>query len=55
MRQIAGMLGHTTTHTTEYHYAKHRPGFLADAARGLDAIFGTESAPPRLVIQNHAA
>ncbi|MGE0251948.1 MAG: tyrosine-type recombinase/integrase [Dongiaceae bacterium] len=39
MRQIAGMLGHTTEEVTE-RYAKHRPEFLKEAADGLDRLFG---------------
>lgn len=46
MRQIAGMLGHTTTHTTEYHYAKHAPGYLSEARDALDEIFGSRLAAP---------
>jgi len=38
MRQIAGMLGHTTQKTTEL-YAKHSPDFLAQASEALDGLF----------------
>lgn len=38
MRQIAGMLGHTTQKTTEL-YAKHSPDFLAEASEMLDGLF----------------
>ncbi len=38
MRQIAGMLGHTTQRTTEL-YAKHAPEFLKDASDQLDSLF----------------
>jgi len=41
MRQIAGMMGHTNTRTTEQHYAKHQPEFLSAAADGLDQILST--------------
>jgi len=48
MRQIAGMMGHTTQRITEL-YAKHSPDFLQDAARALDRIFpasGPQPPPP---------
>lgn len=52
MRQIAGMLGHTETRTTEI-YAKHHPDFLRDAAGTLEALFGDgREAVPRL--EDHA-
>ncbi len=41
MREIAGMLGHTTTRTTEYHYAKHHPDFLGGATSAIERIFGS--------------
>jgi len=37
MRQISGMLGHSTMRTTEI-YAKHSPDFLTDAAHALSTI-----------------
>lgn len=40
LRQIAGMLGHTTTNTTEYHYAKHAPEYMVQAKSALDEIYG---------------
>lgn len=40
LRQIAGMLGHSTTHTTEYHYAKHQPQYLSEAIGTLDRVLG---------------
>lgn len=40
MRQIAGMLGHSTQRTTE-RYAKHAPEFLQDAAAKLETLFGS--------------
>lgn len=39
MRQIAGMMGHTTERMTEL-YAKHSPEFLAEAVLALDGVFG---------------
>lgn len=45
MRQISGMLGHTTTKTTEAIYAKHHPDFLKDAANALDEIFAVPDGP----------
>jgi hypothetical protein len=48
MRQIAGMLGHTTQRTTEL-YAKHAPEFLYEAASALDHMFNApDSALPTL-------
>lgn len=44
MRQIAGMLGHSTQRTTE-RYAKHAPEFLQDAAAKLETLFGSPSTP----------
>ena len=38
MRQIAGMLGHTTQRTTEM-YAKHAPEYLQEASSTLDRMF----------------
>lgn len=37
--QIAGMLGHSHTKTTEL-YAKHQPEYLGKAAEALDELFG---------------
>lgn len=39
LRQIAGMLGHTESKTTEI-YAKHHPDFLRQAADTLEMLFG---------------
>lgn len=39
MRQISGMLGHTSTQTTEYHYAKHKPEYLSEASNALNSLF----------------
>ncbi len=39
LRQIAGMLGHTESRTTEI-YAKHHPDYLMDAARTIERLFG---------------
>ncbi|PCI11596.1 hypothetical protein COB72_00155 [bacterium] len=39
LRQIAGMLGHTESRTTEI-YAKHHPDYLMDAARSIEMLFG---------------
>jgi integrase len=50
MRQIAGMLGHTSQKITETVYAKHQPEFLKDMARTLDDLFGVpESAKGSVV------
>lgn len=38
LRQIAGMLGHSSERTTEI-YAKHAPEFLKDASACLDGLF----------------
>lgn len=46
MREIAGMLGHSTTRTTEYHYAKHHPDFLGGATSAIERMFGGLSLPP---------
>ena len=53
MRQIAGMLGHTSTKTTEHHYAKHRPEYLSDAANALDTLFAEQKllTPPDSIRQ----
>ncbi len=45
LRQIAGMLGHTETRTTEL-YAKHSPEYLSEAAQALDAIFQPHPGTP---------
>jgi len=39
--QISGMLGHSLSRTTEI-YAKHAPGFLGDAAIGLDRVYASQ-------------
>lgn len=39
MRQIAGMMGHATTITTELHYARHSPDFMGHATAALDDLF----------------
>lgn len=39
LREISGMLGHTTSRITEEVYAKRRPEFLAEAACTLDQLF----------------
>jgi len=44
MRQIAGMMGHTTQRVTEL-YAKHSPDFLQDAANALDDLFPARTRP----------
>ena len=36
MREIAGMLGHTTTDITERVYAKHHPDYLSKAASAIE-------------------
>ncbi|MBX3360141.1 MAG: site-specific integrase [Phycisphaeraceae bacterium] len=41
LRQIAGMMGHSETRTTEL-YAKHHPDFLRDASRALEELFGEQ-------------
>ncbi|MFN0012138.1 MAG: tyrosine-type recombinase/integrase [Phycisphaerales bacterium] len=43
LREISGMLGHTTSRITEEVYAKRRPEFLAEAAGTLDRLFATTS------------
>ncbi len=43
LRQIAGMLGHTETRTTEI-YAKHHPDFLRTAAEMIEILFGEQVA-----------
>lgn len=45
MRQIAGMLGHTETKTTEI-YAKHHPDFLRHAAHAIEQLFGDQPIRP---------
>lgn len=50
LRQIAGMMGHTDTVTTERHYAKHAPEFLQDAAASLDRMFGDRQPPALHVV-----
>lgn len=44
LRQIAGMLGHTESRTTEI-YAKHHPDFLRDASAAIEALFGERELP----------
>jgi integrase len=44
MRQIAGMLGHSTQRMTEA-YAKHRPEFQAEAVAKLDELFRPPGQP----------
>lgn len=44
IREISGMLGHTTSAITEAVYAKRRPEFLAGAASALDRVFRTPDA-----------
>ncbi|MDX2147950.1 MAG: site-specific integrase [Planctomycetota bacterium] len=39
LREVSGMLGHTTSQITERVYAKRRPEFLAEAASVLDKLF----------------
>lgn len=39
IREISGMLGHTTSAITESVYAKRRPEFLSGAARELERLF----------------
>jgi integrase len=39
LREVSGMLGHTTSRITEQVYAKRRPEFLATAAKALDQLF----------------
>jgi integrase len=41
LREISGMLGHTTTHITEAVYAKRRPEFLREASGALDRLLGS--------------
>lgn len=38
MWEIAGMLGHRSSHTTEKVYAKHHPDFLKRAAKALEKV-----------------
>lgn len=45
LREVSGMLGHTTSRITEEVYAKRRPEFLAEAARTLDRLFPADTAP----------
>lgn len=45
LRQIAGMLGHTESRTTEI-YAKHHPDFLRHAAETIEKLFGAASPSP---------
>jgi integrase len=40
IREISGMLGHTTSRITEEVYAKRRPEFLREASSALDRLFG---------------
>ena len=42
LRQIGGLLGHSSDRTTEL-YAKHRPEFLLEATHKLDELFGAAS------------
>lgn len=39
LREISGMLGHTTSQITEAVYAKRRPEFLREASSKLDQLF----------------
>lgn len=41
LREVSGMLGHTTSRITEQVYAKRRPEFLSMAAKTLDQLFPT--------------
>lgn len=45
LREVSGMLGHTTSRITEEVYAKRRPEFLAEAARTLDRLFPADTSP----------
>lgn len=47
MRQVAGMLGHSTQKVTE-RYAKHRAEFLLEAAETLENLFGEKARSPVL-------
>ncbi|MFO0834393.1 MAG: tyrosine-type recombinase/integrase [Phycisphaerales bacterium] len=40
IRQISGMLGHSSQKITETVYAKHQPEFLREMASTLDGLFG---------------
>ena len=55
MRQIAGMLGHTDSKTTEAHYAKHSPDFMGEACTALDDLFSSDdsSTPPTTPDEHH--
>lgn len=46
LREVSGMLGHTTSRITEEVYAKRRPEFLAAAAKELDRMFAPTSCAP---------
>ncbi len=46
IREISGMLGHTTSRITEEVYAKRRPEFLGQAVGAIDALFGTAISKP---------
>ena len=39
MWEIAGMLGHSSSKTTERVYAKHHPDYMRNAVAVLDQIF----------------
>lgn len=43
LRQIAGMLGHADTRTTERHYAKHAPEYLKQATGAMDRLLGSRN------------
>lgn len=51
MRQIAGMLGHTTQKVTEL-YAKHAPEFLQEAADKIESLFNPDITYARQVRAN---
>jgi integrase len=46
LREISGMLGHTTSRITEEVYAKRRPEFLAGAVGALDGLFAQGALQP---------
>ncbi len=45
LRQVAGMLGHSDTRTTERHYAKHSPEYLRQATGAMDMLLERSPSP----------
>jgi integrase len=50
MRQIAGMLGHSSQKITETVYAKHQPEFLREMASALDSLFGDRASSEDTIV-----